>query len=221
MKRKVTVVDDRLAALIHQELVERGHLTHFLDNLGVIQDEPGPGSALLLQQVPERLTQQAVELYTSGAESHRDLAPDNSDAQHVQTYLAQPILPTAIAASANQSIAAATQSLEVELSQHSTANSNNADTGACIAAAHAPSVLDAAVAAYKQEKRQLWKVGCSTPLINRARVVLLCMLVCQLLLLHPKLLHNNQQHQLSFVSLCIHRVKGMAHLTCLKTALMI
>lgn len=179
------MVDDRLAALIHQELVERGHLTHFLDNLGVLQDEPGPGSALLLQKVPETLTQQAVELYTSEDESHRDLAPDNSDAQHMQNCPAQPILPTAMAASTNQSIAAATQSLEVELSQHLTANANNVDAGACIATAHAPSVLDAAVAAYKQEKRQLWKVGCSTPVVSRARGSLLCMLVCQAALAAP------------------------------------
>ena len=192
VKRKVIVVDDRLAALIHQELVERGHLAHFLHNLRVIQDEAGSGSALLLQQVPETLTQQAVKLYTSGDESHTDLALDNDDAQHVQSCPVQPILPTATAASTNHSIAASTQSLEVELSQHLTANSNNADAGACITAVHAPSVLDAAVAAYKQEKRQLWKVDCSTPVLSHATGSLLCMLVYQLLLLHPKLLNDNQ-----------------------------
>ena len=162
------MADDRFADLIHQELIERGHFTHFLDNLGVIQDEPGPGSALLLQQVPE-----AVEMYTSG-EPHRDLAPDSNVAQHVHNCPAQPSLPTALAASPTYSIAAATQSLEVELSQHLTAHSNYSAAGACIAAAHAPSVLDAAVAAYKQEKRQLWKVGCSTPVVSRARGSLLC-----------------------------------------------
>lgn len=174
-ERKFAVVVDRLAALIHQELVERGHLHQFLDNLGAIQDKPGPGSALLLQQVPETLTQQSVELHNIRDEPQRRLASDNSDVQHEQNCPAQPVLPTATAASTNHSIAAAAQLLEVELSQHLTANSSNANAGACIDAAHAPSVLDAAVAAYKQEKRLLWKVGCSTPVVSSARGSLLCM----------------------------------------------
>lgn len=160
-EHKFFVVDDRLAALIHQELVERGHLNQFLDSIGLIQDEPGPESTPLLQRVHETHSQQAVEVRTSTDDSQRDLAADSGYAQHTHDDAAQPDLPTATANIIDHSTAAATETLEVEASQHLTANANNA--GASIAIPHASSVLDAAVAAYKQEKRQLWKVGCSTP----------------------------------------------------------
>ena len=149
----VCFVDDRLTALIHQELVERGHLNQFLSNLGVLQDETGLKPALLLQHVPETFTQQAQERQTSSDRPPIDLAPDNIRPKHVHKYQAQLDLFTATASNASHSTAADIETLTAQRSW----DLNNADAVE-VAAPPAISVLDAAVAAYKQEKRRLWKV---------------------------------------------------------------
>ena len=147
-------VYDRLAALIHQELVERGHLNQFLGNLGALQDETGPKPALLLSQVPEALTQQAKEWQNGSDGSQIGLAADNICPQHEHKYQAQLDLSTATASIANHSKAADTEVFIAEPSL----DLNNGDAGDSCAEPQALSVLDAAVAAYKREKRRLWKV---------------------------------------------------------------
>ena len=141
--------------MIHQELVERGHLSHFLGNLGVLQDETGPKPALLLQQVPETLTQQAKEWQTSNDELQTDLAADDIGPQQEHNYQAQLDFSTATAVSTYRSKAADTETCETE---HLVATINSGVAGDSFVAQQASSVLDAAVAAYKQEKRRLWKV---------------------------------------------------------------
>lgn len=148
-------MDDRLADLIHQELVERGHLSQFLGNLGVLQDETGPKPALPLQQVPETLTPLAKEWQTRNDELQIDLAANGIGPQQEHNYQAQLDLSTATATSAYHSKAADTENCEA---QHLIATINGSDAGDSLVAPQASSVLDAAVAAYKQEKRRLWKV---------------------------------------------------------------
>lgn len=152
------VVGDRLAALIHQELVERGHLDQFLGNLGVLQDETGPEPSLLLQQVPDTLIQQAKEWQTSSGGLQISLAADHTGSQHEHNYQAQLDLCTATATDAKHSKAADTETCEAEPTGHLVASIYNRNAADSCAAPQASSVLEAAVAAYKQEKRLLWKV---------------------------------------------------------------
>lgn len=145
--------------MIHQELAERGHLNQFLDNLGALEDRNGPSAALLLQpQSSEIHTDQATDLETGRDESLLGFTDDSIVSQHVHKPQAESATATATGSNANASITANTETLAVELSQQFIANIIDGDAPARNTASHAPSVLDAAVAAYKQEKRRLWKV---------------------------------------------------------------
>ena len=113
---------------------------------------------MLLQQVPETLTQQAKEWQTSTDGLQTSLAADNTGSQCEHNHQAQIDWCIATAPNAKHSTAADTESCEAEPSWYLVANINNSDAGDSFAAPQASSVLEAAVAAYKQEKRLLWKV---------------------------------------------------------------
>ena len=163
-------VDNRLArisTLINQELAERGHLDLFLDSLTV---ELPPSKAVLLAAV------------TEDQAAHPDLAsPDTAQTADPlscfsSSYL-QPVhgllddsfqhlsectdlavassVSTDTAYKAPLALTAAPATAPV-LSNHEQPDiSSFADHSSQAAG---PSVLEAAIAAYKQEKRKLWKV---------------------------------------------------------------
>jgi len=163
-------VDNRLArlsTLIEQELAERGHLNLFLDGLTV---EVPPSKAVLPAAVTEDKaahaalaspeTAQTADLLSCFSSSY--LRPShgllNDSFQHLSkcTDLAVSLsvsTDTAYKAPSASTTAPATAPC---LSNHEQADiSSFADHSSQAAG---PSVLEAAIAAYKQEKRKLWKV---------------------------------------------------------------
>jgi len=163
-------VDNRLArlsTLIEQELAERGHLDLFLDSLTV---EVPPSKAVLLAAVTEDKaahpdlaspdTAQTADPLSCFSSSYlqpsHGLLDDSFQKLSKCTDLAaasSASTDTAYKAPAVSSAAAATAPC---LSNHDQPdNSSFADHSSQVAG---PSVLEAAIAAYKQEKRKLWKV---------------------------------------------------------------
>ena len=149
----------RLAELIHQELAERGHHNRFLCKLGVFGDDKDSVSgATLNSQSPEDVTHPPDR--PGGSEDLLSGFTTNGQAaQLAQDVPSWPATPTAVGTDTNPSMAATPATLEIGLFQPAVTRTHSDDAPACCTASHAPSVLDAAVAAYKQEKRRLWKVS--------------------------------------------------------------
>lgn len=150
---RVVVNASRLAGLIHQELAERGHLNQFLSKMGVCGvDETSRSGATVS---PSTVTYQVPNPHGGSEDLLTGFAPGG-----VGTQLAQDPAPQSSTATAIGAICTATNAtaLEVQLSQRVVASIDGDGAPTCTATP-APSVLDAAVAAYKQEKQRLWKVG--------------------------------------------------------------
>ena len=145
----------RLAELIHLELAERGHHNRFLNKLGLFGDDKDSIlGATLNSQSHEDVTQT-----TDPPGGREDLlssfATNGQAAQLAQDVPSRLATPTAVGTDTNPSMVATPATLEIGLFQPAVTRRDSDDAPA----SHAPSVLDAAVAAYKQEKRRLWKVS--------------------------------------------------------------
>lgn len=145
----------RLGLLIHQELTERGHLHQFLNKLCVLEDNEACAQAIS----PTAEEIQASETVLLPSNTVLPLSGYNSFiAAHESAPEPQALLATAEAHHEVSSMSANADSLAAECPQDIAASTDNPHARSSGVPSSAPSVLDAAMAAYKQEKRQLWKV---------------------------------------------------------------
>ncbi len=148
----------RLSSLIEEELSERGHLDQFLDRLTDLTSQAaseqcvvsGPGAS------------QPVAKSVCAGSTDSSLSPTcsntvDADAQNSESPLDIAASTSLAIASEASSASAAPPAAASHSAQHGPIT-NRADVDSNVVAA-GPSVLEAAVAAYKQEKRQLWKAS--------------------------------------------------------------
>ena len=147
----------KLQSLIEEELAERGQLTTFLNNLVPLSPlEPA-------QLSPVRPNLEAVSSSSISSEPEVGISDAHLPANGLTEQVSRDAncsCPSELHDSNLACIAAAESA-----SQQETACSNDPASHSigvneeAPAASHSPSVLEAAIAAYKQEKRQLWKAS--------------------------------------------------------------
>ena len=168
--------------LIYQELTERGHLDRFLDKLCILEDKKACAQTVL----PKAQECQAV-LLPSISNTVLPVSEHNSFNAALQCASEPQELPAPAEPHHEvNSISANADSLAEECPQEAVASMNNHPALVAGVPSGAPSVLDAAIAAYKQEKRQLWKVRAGIVRLNRVMCVMYIILfLCLTLVMRP------------------------------------
>ena len=145
----------RLATLIQQELAERGQLDQFMDRLCILEDNQAHAEFCLprpqaFQSAP------ATSLPDSVNTSPPISGPESTVAQQPQAV--SPQTSVALAQPADRGFSASTSIVSPATEQCQQIVVSTGSNMRVTEDTAGPSVLDAAIAAYKQEMRQLWKV---------------------------------------------------------------
>ena len=156
----------RLSALIEEELSERGHLTDFLNTL-LEADQVALDSELAHSTAAQQLPlvdslQLDPELSLAPADTRPELdnsAPSTTLAAQGSAHADD--IDGGTTASSSQAVGDS-QTLDQHCTASVSSNVNSHSIDIYVQApapATGPSVLEAAISAYKQEKRQIWKVN--------------------------------------------------------------
>ena len=181
----------RLSALIEEELAERGHLTDFLNTLleadqvaldselphstapqqiplvASLQADPEPSLAPADTR-PESKNSSPSTALTAQSSAHADAIDHGTRASSSPAVLNSQILD---------------QQCTASVSSNFVTDGNDTDVQAP-ASTPGPTVLEAAIAAYKQEKRQLWKASatfhysCALLHTSTQHLACVCLMLC-------------------------------------------